>query len=151
MKKYTGTVYQAFKAGFFWRRTPYLVARKMMAANAADRKGAMIQARKTWTTPELMFPPHQITPSAPTRATPIPMTPPMMEWVVETGRPIRVAKVRYSEEPTRAQVIPSISNAPLSPSKREVSTTLVRMVSATVAPTPILLESAGQLYKDKTQ
>lgn len=37
---------------------------------------------------------YQITPSAPRVATPMPMTPPMMVWVVETGIPNLVAIVR---------------------------------------------------------
>lgn len=88
-----------------------------MEAKHPARPGAMIQARKTWTTPELMAPvplpdPTHWTPEtrlasrgaiskdwvhlplAPTEATPMPMTPPRMEWVVETGIPTLVAKVR---------------------------------------------------------
>lgn len=46
---------------------------------------------------------------APTVAKPTPMIPPMMQCVVETGNPILVETVRKSEEPIKAQSIPSMS------------------------------------------
>jgi len=89
-----GTVIKAFLTGCWRYMTPYLVMRKTMEPNAPARRGANTQARNTWTTPELMLPPHQWMPSAPTAAIPIPMTPPMIECVVDTGIPNRVATVR---------------------------------------------------------
>lgn len=63
------------------------------------------------------------------------MTPPMMEWVVETGMPSLVAIVRQQEEAMTAQTMPNMSIAGSS-LNRDVSTILVRIVSATRAPTP---------------
>jgi len=71
----------------------------------------------------------------------------MMECVVETGRPMRVAIVRYREEAVTAQTMPSMS-IDGSFLNRLVSTTLVRMVSATRAPTPI--EPANSMIEAKT-
>jgi hypothetical protein len=89
-------------SGFLDFITPYLVKRKRMAPKAAEMQGAMAQAANTWETP----PQDQSTPSAPTVAKPTPMIPPMMQWVVETGRPILVAKVKKREEPMSAQSMP---------------------------------------------
>jgi hypothetical protein len=74
-------------------------------------------------------------PSVPSAAIPNPITPPMIECVVETGIPTRVAKVRYTEDATTAHTMPSIKREG-SLIKRFVSTILVRIVSETRAPTP---------------
>jgi len=46
-QKYIGISIRPFIVGLDRSRTPYLVRRKMMAAKAPDKTGAMIQARKT--------------------------------------------------------------------------------------------------------
>ena len=90
--------------GFLDFITPYLVKRKRMAPKHALMQGAMAQAAKTCETP-----PHdQSTPFAPTVANPTPMMPPMMQWVVDTGRPNLVAMVRKVDEPIRAHNMPII-------------------------------------------
>ena len=58
-----------------------------------------------------------------------------MEWVVETGKPTLVAKVRYTDDAMTAQTMPSMRR-PGELSKAATSTTFVRMVSATRPPTP---------------
>lgn len=63
------------------------------------------------------------------------LTPPTIEWVVDTGRPILVARVKYNEEAIKAQVIPSMRIVGSS-SKAFVLRILFRIVSATLAPTP---------------
>lgn len=114
-----------------------MVTKKISAPATPDRRGAITQARNTWTTPELISPPHQIISSEPISAIPIPRIPPRMEWVVETGRPILVQMVRYIEEATTAQHIPSMRRGALSVNA-SILTTLVRIVSETLFPTPTL-------------
>ena len=114
-----------------------MVTKKISAPATPDRRGAITQARNTWTTPELISPPHQIISSEPISAIPIPRIPPRMEWVVETGRPILVQMVRYIEEATTAQHIPSMRRGALSVNA-SILTILVRIVSETLFPTPTL-------------
>lgn len=85
-----GTIMKAARTGFLRFMTPYLVTEKIIAAKQPAIPGAMTQAAKTCETP---FQP-QFTPDVPKAAMPTPMTPPMIEWVVETGIPSRVASVR---------------------------------------------------------
>jgi hypothetical protein len=104
----------------------------MMAPKAAEIPGAIPQAAKTWETPLN----DQFTPWVPAEAIPTPITPPMIEWVVDTGMVKRVAIVRYVADPTIAQVMASMRTEG-SDSKSLVEMTLVRMVSVTRDPTSI--------------
>jgi hypothetical protein len=67
-------------------------------------------------------------------AMPTPITPPMMECVVDTGMENRVAIVSHTEDPITAHTIPSMRTEG-SDSKSLVEMTLVRIVSVTSAPT----------------
>src|SRR4051794_24721879 len=131
-----GMLQSARMAGFLRSMTQYFVMVKMMAAKMAETPGAMSQAMNTAVTPLLISDDddgiHWM-PLPPRAAMPMPMTPPMMECVVDTGIPSRVARVRYSDEAMTAHIMPSMSTAGEA-LKLWVLTTLVRMVSATRAP-----------------
>jgi hypothetical protein len=105
--KYTGTITNPHFSGFLRRKTPCLVIKKIIAANAPAIAGAITQLATICTTP--FFSQLHDMPSAPTVAIPIPITPPTMQCVVDTGRPIAVATVSQVEEPTSAHNMPSIS------------------------------------------
>ena len=102
----------------------------MMAPNAPEIPGAIPQAANTEETPLN----DQLTPWGPAAAIPTPITPPMIEWVVETGMVNLVAIVRYVAEPTMAQTMASMRTDGSSV-KSEMEMTLVRMVSVTREPT----------------
>lgn len=65
---------------------------------------------------------------------PTPITAPMMEWEVDTGIPMVVAKLNQSEEPTRAIAIPNISTVGSS-AKASVERIFFLIVSETLLPT----------------
>jgi hypothetical protein len=88
--QYNGTMMNAFLTGLLRRMTPCLVIKKMMAPKPAEMAGAIPQAAKTCETPLN----DQFTPFVPAEAIPTPMTPPIIECVVETGMVNRVAMVR---------------------------------------------------------
>jgi hypothetical protein len=65
----------------------------------------------------------------------------MSECVAEAGKPTLVAKVKYRDEAMTAHTMPSMRTAGLS-ANWFVSTILVRIVSATRAPTPTAPENS---------
>jgi hypothetical protein len=81
---------KAFLTGLLQRITPCFVIRKMMAPKPPAIPGAIPHAAKTEDT--LLN--DQFTPSVPAAAIPVPITPPIIEWVVDTGMVKRVAMVR---------------------------------------------------------
>ena len=52
---------------------------------------------------------YQLIPWGPEAAIPTPMTPPIIECVVDTGMVKRVAIVRYVADPTMAHIMPNMS------------------------------------------
>lgn len=132
--------------GFLRFSTPYFVIEKTIAAKEPAIAGAIPQAANIWATP---FQPHW-TPSAPSAATPTPITAPTMvclenfsfphlvfrgvngAYVVDTGKPILVATVKKVDDATKAHAMPSISTAGSSV-KKSTLMILFRIVSATRA------------------
>src|SRR5947207_3200564 len=100
--------------------------------------GAITHAANTYDTPSQ----PQLTFLNRTDATPAPTTPPMIECVVLTGKPYRVAMDRKVEDPMTAHIMTSIRTGG-SLMNRCGSTSLCRMVSATLAPT--LTEPANSI------
>src|SRR5210317_1440732 len=131
-----GVIFMAALTGFSWPRMVLLMILKRIKAMRPPAKGEINQLATIcpilpqWTEP------------IPAATMPKPATAPTMEWVVETGMPVQVAKLSQIAADNRAADIPMTRRAAGSPSsmpgieaRAEGSTIPLRIVSVTWEPT----------------
>lgn len=92
---------KAFRTAFVLVSTNFFVPRNSTAPRIPDSPGATTHAANTCDTPS-----HpQLTLVMPTEADAAPTSPPMMECVVDTGSPLRVAMLRKTDDPKMAHIM----------------------------------------------
>lgn len=78
------------------------MTKKIDVESKAETMGAMIQDNPTLPTA------RQFTALNPFDTTAMPIIPPMQEWVVDTGRPYKVATISQMATPNKTHIIPNI-------------------------------------------
>src|SRR5690554_2342991 len=136
-----GTKVRAADTRFFWYSTVFLITIRNNAARAPPNTGEITQLAAILPITD------QSAMAQPPAAIPAPRTPPTIEWVVDTGAPIQVARFNHRAPASRAAVI---SQTKARGSSRLVGSIMPSLMVETTSPPAMIAPPASNTAASKT-